>query len=228
MSAAPDELPDDVVALLRDADRVDVISDATRRAAWAGIEAQLGGSAAATTMGKVASAASLTRLLVTGVVAVAGLGVAGALLKQRAPDAPVVAPAVTAVVDAGANDLIVADPPASPPPAPVVVAPPPPPPTAPVPSKRVELDRERAAIEEARALLARSDLDGASAALDEHRRRYARGALVEDREALAVMLAWRRGDADAVVVDAAFRARYPQSVYGPAIARQRIRAERGQ
>ena len=251
------DLPDDIVALLREADGADVVSAATRRAAWTQIEATLGGAAASTTIG--AAATSMTKVVgvVAGVVIVVGVvgAVVGLGLARRAPERAATAPKVVAVAPfvplPAAAQRVPPEPletPATPPPAPTpapvskamkttpttttttttTTTPTTTTTTTTTPTTPTTADLERAVIEEARALLARSDLVGASAALDDHRRRYPRGALVEDRDALAVMLAWRRGDADAATVDAAFRGRYPQSRYTAAIARQRARAGRGQ
>lgn len=80
------------------------------------------------------------------------------------------------------------------------------------------LGAERALIENAREQLARGEAEGALAKLDEHARRFATARLTEEREALAIQAlvnADRHEEAKARA--AAFRAKWPTSVYLPAV-----------
>lgn len=77
-----------------------------------------------------------------------------------------------------------------------------------------DLVRERRLVDTARSALARRDATSALAALDEHRRAFPRGQLVEMREALAVqaLVQAGRGD-DARARAARFHQRFQGSIY---------------
>lgn len=78
-----------------------------------------------------------------------------------------------------------------------------------------DLVRERQLVDTARSALARHDATAALAAIDEHARTYARGQLVEMREALAVQALAQAGRVDDAKSRAArFHAKFPGSLYG--------------
>jgi hypothetical protein len=238
-------LPDDVLALLREAARAQVVTTASKDAAWAAIESTVGAGVTSATMGAATTSLAWLGLVAAGLAAIAlaiaafaarSVGTAdvdaGALehvehVEQvehaehaehiEQVETPVVVDAAVINAPATTTTAVAARAPQAP------VAP-----TTPsTASAPPECTAERATIEDARERLARGDLVGASAAIDDHRQRFAHCALSEDREALAVMLAWRRNDADAANIDSDFQRRYPHSIYRAAIARQRVRTERG-
>ena len=86
------------------------------------------------------------------------------------------------------------------------------------PDKDVDLAAERALIEQARMALARGQGAGALAALESHARQFPRGRLAEEREALSVQALVQAGRTDeARARAAAFRVRFPTSVFVPAV-----------
>lgn len=88
-------------------------------------------------------------------------------------------------------------------------------PAEPIEVRTSSLAEERALVERARAALGRRDSLSALEALAEHGRTFADGKLAEEREALLVQALAANGRADdARRKAAAFRARYPQSVFG--------------
>ena len=81
-----------------------------------------------------------------------------------------------------------------------------------------DLAAERAALDVARTALGRGDGANALAACDEHARRYPRGALAEEREAIAVQaLVLEHRGADARVRAERFRKTHPRSILLPAV-----------
>jgi hypothetical protein len=75
-------------------------------------------------------------------------------------------------------------------------------------------------VERAIAALGRDDTAGASAALSQHARRFPRGRLSPEREALRVQCAAARGDREAAEAGRRrFHQRYPDSVLGAAVDR---------
>jgi hypothetical protein len=89
------------------------------------------------------------------------------------------------------------------------------PPTGSAPSS---LSAERAVLDEARGLMASGDGAGAFALLEEHRHRFARPQLAEEREAIAVqalITMGRNGEARARAER--FKATTPNSLFLPAI-----------
>ncbi len=85
--------------------------------------------------------------------------------------------------------------------------------------RTARLAGERALIAEARAALSRDDAGGALVALEAHRGAHPQGALAEEREAMTVMALARAGRIDEARSGAAkFKASWPQSIFGPALA----------
>lgn len=81
-----------------------------------------------------------------------------------------------------------------------------------------DLAAERAALDVARTALGRGDGANALSACDDHARRYPRGALAEEREAIAVqaLVLEHRGD-DARARAERFRKTHPRSILLPAV-----------
>jgi hypothetical protein len=82
----------------------------------------------------------------------------------------------------------------------------------------VDLAAESALVERARTALGRGDAAAALAAIDEHTRRFPRGTMSEERDAVriqALALTGRLEDARARARD--FRARFPHSLFVPVI-----------
>jgi hypothetical protein len=83
---------------------------------------------------------------------------------------------------------------------------------------RDALAGERALLETARAALGRGDFARALTAAQRHERRWPRGQLAEEREALTVRALAASGQVDAARARAgAFRARFPRSIFLPAV-----------
>jgi hypothetical protein len=79
---------------------------------------------------------------------------------------------------------------------------------------------ELALLDRAVAALGHDDVAGASTALDQHARRFPRGRLSPEREALRVRCAAASGDpAAAEAARRRFHQRYPHSVLGAAVDR---------
>ncbi len=78
---------------------------------------------------------------------------------------------------------------------------------------------EQSVLEEAKLLRAAKQAlaaapSVAAAQLELHRKHYPNGGLVEEREALAIEIAWHRGKhSEARLLNQRFRARYPESAY---------------
>jgi len=161
----------------------------------------------------LAGAAGIARKLLLPVIAFgAGAGSVALLRAQR----PAAAPAA----------ILRAPPP--PPPAPVPAAPPQPaaapaspratPRPPPAPGGDAALAEESALLERARTALSRGRSAAALDALSEHARRFPRGSLAEERDALrvqALVQAGRGGEARARALE--FRRRFPQSLSWPAV-----------
>ncbi|MEQ9501864.1 MAG: tetratricopeptide repeat protein, partial [Deltaproteobacteria bacterium] len=78
--------------------------------------------------------------------------------------------------------------------------------------------RERALLERARTALGRSQPEEALAALREHRTRFKRGRLREERAALVVAALSQLGRHDEAAAAARrFLRRYPNSLFGPMV-----------
>jgi hypothetical protein len=152
--------------------------------------------------------------LAAGLVALGGLGGAGvhALLNQPRP--MMVAPAAPAPA---------APAPAAQAPVPEVIDPAPPARTEPRPEPQVpvrqrlprdgELAAERALLEQARTALARGKPADALALLSRHEREFAKGRLVEERQALTILSLAADHQIDAARANAVkFRRRFPSSM----------------
>jgi len=188
--------------------------------------ASLGGAAgvaAGNVAGNVVGAALRTKAIVAlAVTASFGAGVAlgrgTAPERPREPPAVVTAPAVSSPVSA-----VRAVEPAPPPP------PPPPPPTSPVavpasasvgPTVVDDLAQEQVLVDTARAALSRGRAGDALVAVEAHAKRFPRGRLVEEREALAVQALASSGRLDEAKARAAkFHSRFPSSIFWPAVER---------
>jgi hypothetical protein len=80
------------------------------------------------------------------------------------------------------------------------------------------VDREVALLDNARARESAADPAGALRVLDDYRRAFPAGALVEEAEVLRIEALRARGDASQTAQRAsAFLARWPQSVHAPAV-----------
>jgi hypothetical protein len=180
------------------------------------------GAAAGTTSSGVIAKAVVTKLVVGA--SVASLAVGGALgagihsvvttplpPTERAVPADEPTPAVAPTIE----------PPSAPP---IVEAPSPavePRPTA-APAFKLSADEqlalEKSYVEQARAAMARKDVDAAIDALAEHEKRFPRGQLTEERLALKVMAlssAGRSIEARNVAVE--FRRRFPKGLFRSAV-----------
>ncbi len=101
-----------------------------------------------------------------------------------------------------------------------VEAPEPSPPAASTrrPSPRRNARLERPLIDRAQTALGRRKPKSALSALDQHRRRYPKGALAEEREALRVLALLQDGQKKAAQRAAqVFFKRYPRSLFGPTL-----------
>jgi hypothetical protein len=222
-------LPDDVLALV---DRAGSIPSAPRGAkdrVRAGLAAALGpptggggggrtgggGSDAARTLPHAHASSVVKRLLplVVSFVTGAGVGVVGTRTTSRTPEVRVVYLERPATGSPPSSS-----PDASPAPtAASVTTPELPSPVAstraPSASTRDDLVAERALLDTARSALEAEDGASALDTLAQHERRFARGTLVQEREAMAVralLLLGRRSEARERVNR--FRARFPDSV----------------
>lgn len=87
-------------------------------------------------------------------------------------------------------------------------------------ARHADLAAERALLADARAAMQASDAARALAILDEHARRFPRGQLAEERDALRVAALWRGGDHDAARRRAGdFARRHPDSLFLPSVQR---------
>ncbi len=182
-------------------------------------------------------------IVIAALVVGAGSGVLSTLVVQRVT-APAVDSVVVVTPAAPAARIDVVAPPAKPlpasssPPTPLVPAPPAPPASSPPvvvappaagdtwqlqePAARAGVDAqdpaaERRLVETARAALQQGDVAAAQTALREHRRRFPRGAFVEEQAALSVIAAAQAGDPKVSDHARAFRARFPSSLFLPAV-----------
>lgn len=81
-------------------------------------------------------------------------------------------------------------------------------------------NEERALVDTARTALARGRSADALTAIDEHARRFPRGRLAEEREALAVQALALSGDRPGALTRAArFRRAFPNSIFGSSVDR---------
>ena len=226
--SVPPDLPDDVASVLRDA-RVVPLPKAPDRVR---VAARL----AASTGEVIPGATSAMSTSVWGVrvglacAALAAIGVGSRWLRSETPtprevavQAPVQArepvPSVAApVVEVAARESVAADVTVTPESSSreVVAA-------RPTASPRVEentLAAELALLGRAHAALSRGDFTGAESALGSHARRYPRGSLVHEREALRVQCLAAGGDqAAAEAARQRFHRRFPASVLGATVDR---------
>lgn len=148
----------------------------------------------------------------------AGLGVGGTLAVTRRP--PPAEPPVTAIaaLDPAPEQRPVPEaPPAQAEPAPAAPVAKAPKPVA-APPDKTTLKDEQVLLDTARSALLNRRAEGALEALQQHERRFPAGALTEEREALAIQALVMSGQLDAAQARAAkFKARFPTSIFGPAI-----------
>lgn len=225
----PPDLPDDVAAVLRDARAVPLPEAPARVRVAARLAASTGEVIPGATMTTTASVWVVRVGLAC--VALAAIGVGSRWLRSEPPtprevavQAPVLAresvPSVAAPVMAvAARESVAADVnvvPASP--VREVVA------ARPTASPRAQeentLAAELALLGRAHAALSRGDFAGAESALGSHARRYPRGSLVHEREALRVQCLAAGGDrAAAEAARQRFHRRFPESVLGATVDR---------
>lgn len=86
------------------------------------------------------------------------------------------------------------------------------------------IDAERLLLERAFRAHDRRDLEEALARLNQHRREFPRGVLVEERSALRIVVLYDLGRGEAERAAIAFARDYPQSLHRTAIVRARERA----
>ncbi len=214
MSTELEPLEADVLSLLRAAKPIADLEPAAKAAILASVEAQLvlppppggGGGGAGGASGAGAGGSALTGATLTGARAIAAIaatfaiGVATGVVVAPSVSPPPITPATMLAPQAASAAR------SEPPPAPRASSEPPLPavsvgslpsaittakvartetPEAPAPSAR-GLGAERSLLDIARGALARGEGAEALAAVDRHGREYPDGALVEEREALAV------------------------------------------
>ncbi|MBI4815063.1 MAG: hypothetical protein HY791_02320 [Deltaproteobacteria bacterium] len=89
-----------------------------------------------------------------------------------------------------------------------------------VPRRRDELALEREILDVAQAALGRGDIPLALRSIEGHARRWPAGALVEEREALWILVLAKEGKKDEAEKRAEkFHREFPGSIYGPPIER---------
>jgi hypothetical protein len=206
-------------------------------AAGAGAASALHGTPAlGSTALKAAPAAGklLVAKIAVGVIAAAAVGTTmHYALRTPPPPAHMPPAAARHVVPPSAVKPVVAAPiaaPAAPSPAPPVAAPvPAPAQPAPFLTTRVhrpahleppgdDLAAERVLLDHARSALSSGDTAGALDALAQHEQRFPKGQLTEEREALRIRALARAGNAAAARTRAdQFRARFPHSIFRPAV-----------
>ncbi len=174
----------------------------------------------------VASVASKPLLWIAASFAIGvGSGVVGTVALsdsgQTKNTSVLAVPAIVAAVDAGstmpppdariAGDAAVVEPTVEPPPERVRTA------LRPA-SKDKDLAAERALLELSRTAIRRGDAQTALVSLKQHKQRYARGRLSEERDALWVqVLVLLQSYDDAKARAATFRKKYPKSLFAPMV-----------
>lgn len=242
--AAPEPLPEELRELLRGEAARQPLPDAQLAELSARVGRSLASLPAAGATGVASAAGSAVAIAKWAWVAAAfaaGFATHAVVSAQRTPElpeAPVAAPAPTEPAAAApalpSSPTRVEAAPAPPEaPAPRRVKAPAPPPQAPVPvpapePERVEperpptavgsLERERVLIDMARSALARRRPADARAALEQHQLEHPSGVLEEEREFLWLQLLMTSGaEVEARSRRAAFEARWPQSLWLPAL-----------
>jgi len=220
----PVELPPDVKRMIAETSTVEVFDDARKAKLWARLVGRLGPAAASASIGAPILGLPAAGIGGVGIVVIAAICGALALddrtdgLQRRLPPAaqapernaePTAVP--VASQDAAADNGL----PSSSENRRVARAPKRVRPREPYTEARrtIPLEEERKIIERARSALARDDLSAADAALREHARRYPAGSLLEDREALAVLVLHEHHSPRAEAANRAFREKFPESVY---------------
>jgi hypothetical protein len=228
-------------SLLRRAATIEAAPAAARARVLARVEAVVGSASDGARDTPHPSSRSLlpggTRALAVAAAFALGGGL-GALLMYRVGHAPPVDATAAPSIERATPPALVTparvlsvEPPATASPAPLVPEPAPPMPVArerpgPAPSSPKAsssnaadpVTDERKILDEARGAVEREDGAGALAATDAHARRYPRGVLVQEREAIAVralVLLGRTDEARARVER--FRERFPDSLLLPAL-----------
>lgn len=233
----PDPLDPEIAALLAADRATDVMPPSAKQRIWDGIEAGLGaggpsgegGSGPPASPPAAVPGAGSASLLTHGVMLALGLaaGVGIGRMTAPAPSAPIAPPvlAVAEPVDAGVTELdapVLADAPTTDDAGAT--------PVAERPARRIDagppveaptstLAAERVGLEIARTAVGRSEWAHALEALEAHERDHPTSRLREEREVLwirALAGAGRRAEAERRAE--AFRARYPDSLFLPAIA----------
>jgi hypothetical protein len=228
------DLPDDARAAVADAKRLVDPGDAVRARMRARLLAALppvpdgggdGDAGAGAGAGAGASAGALPKVSLWVVAAAFVVGGAAGLMVPRAPVERVVvvqAPAASMSAVAVASVAAVPALPALPalptvdmkdlPSVPSVVT------DAGAPRSGADLAAERALLDVARTALGRGDGANALSTCDDHARKFPRGALAEEREAIAVQaLVLEHHGEDARVRAERFRKSHPRSILLPAV-----------
>jgi hypothetical protein len=223
------ELPPDVSALLAEARGVPAAPPIERRKVAARLAISVGLAIPGTTLAVSRAASSTLGAKALGValfvVAAAGLTRVATRTPAAHAPAPITRSAPTHTPTVAPTPMVVRAPmpvveaPVAPPPlarhslAPAVTAPP-----------AVDEDQsfrdELSLLERAHGRLASDDVDGATATLAQHARRFPHGRLEPEREALRVQCAAARGDRDAAeAARRRFHQRFPDSVLGASVDR---------
>lgn len=153
-------------------------------------------------------------LLLVAVGAIGGSGATVAVMQLRAPPEPVVVyvPVEAPAVPAPRVEPVVVAPPVTAPPQPKKVA------NAPPAVAESPLRAEQPLLDIARAAILSGRSKAALEAIERHAKLFPQGELAEEREALAVQALAQLGDAPrAASRAAAFRKRYPQSIFLPSV-----------
>lgn len=225
------DLPPDVSALLDEARGVPPAPASERRKVAARLAITTGLAIPSTTLAvsRALSSAWVGKALGVALIVAGGLGVARVATRHEGPPpnaprphAPASPPAARATPNAAS-------------PAPTVTARAEPTPTLPAGAaglartarrspdavdEDLSFRDELSLLERAHAALSGDDIDGATAALSQHARRFPRGRLVPEREALRVQCVAASGDRDAAsAARERFHRRFPDSVLGASVDR---------
>ena len=229
----PPELEPDALAAVRDARRIVEPPSDVRARMRARLLANLpprpdgdGGDDGGGSPGEPppqAPSSAMPKVPLWTVAAALAVGLSGGLLYPRAPEVRV----VTVVAQPSAITPVASIPPAAAPSSTLPsialrdlpsAVPSVAPPAGSYASPGAALEAERAMLDVARTALGRGDGAHALTACDDHARRFPRGVLAEEREAIAVqalLLAHRSDDAQARAER--FQKSYPRSIFLPAV-----------